>query len=143
MRTLCLRVLPCLAALLSTAGCLTASGVDSGVRLTLPPTIYSVPGVEMSLYFSNGILVRAGERLSFSVNCAVGQSDAVRWTLNATAMQVSEHPLTLKVSEKSGHVVEQGTVKVRVVPADAGRGKDIALLIVGDSLTAASLYPME
>src|ERR1043165_8772812 len=111
MRTLCLRLLPCLTALLSAAGCLTAYGVDSGVRLTLPPTIYSVPGVEMSLYFSNGILVRAGEQLSFSVNCAVGQSDAVRWKLNATAMQVGEHPLTLKVSEKSGHVVEQGDRK--------------------------------
>ncbi|MBI3881454.1 MAG: SGNH/GDSL hydrolase family protein [Verrucomicrobia bacterium] len=130
-------------ALLLAAVTLPLHAANAPLRLTLPPTIYAVPGVEMSLYFSNAVLAAATDRLSFSVTCAVGQSDSVRWKLNATAKQVGEHPLTIKVSDQSGRALGQAATKVRVVPADAGRDQDIALLIVGDSLTAASAYPTE
>jgi lysophospholipase L1-like esterase len=113
------------------------------LRLTLPPAIYAVPGVEMSVYFSNAILAEATEHFSFAVTCDVGETDPSRWKLNATAQQVGQYPLTLKVNDKSGQLLTQATTQVRVVPADAGRGQDIALLIVGDSLTHASLYPNE
>jgi lysophospholipase L1-like esterase len=112
-------------------------------RLTLPPTIYAVPGVEMNLYFANVVLAAPTEELSFAVTCDVGDTDANRWKINATAKQTGEYPLALKVSDKSGRLLAQGTTMVRVVPAEAGRGKDIALLIVGDSLTHASHYPNE
>lgn len=113
------------------------------LRLTLPPAIYAVPGVEMSLYFANAILATPAEEFSFAVTCDVGQADAKRWKIIATAKEVGEYPLTLKVSDSSGRLLSQGTTKVRVVSAAAGRGQDIALLIVGDSLTHASHYPNE
>jgi len=113
------------------------------LRLTLPPAIHAVPGVEMNLYFANAVLAETTEGLSFAVACDVGETSADRWEINATAKQAGEHPLTLKVSDRSGRLLAQGTTKVRVVPADAGRGQDIALLIVGDSLTHASAYPNE
>jgi len=115
----------------------------ASLRLTLPPTVYAVPGVEVNLYFANVILAPPTEEFSFAVTCDVGETDAQRWKLNATAKQLGEYPLTLKVSDNSGRLLAQGTTKVRVVPADAGRGQDIALLIVGDSLTHASAYPNE
>jgi lysophospholipase L1-like esterase len=115
----------------------------ASLRLTLPPTIYAVPAVEMSLYFSNTVLAAATEELSFTVACDVGETDANRWKINATAKQAGEHALTLKVSDRSGRLLTQGTTKVRVVPAEAGRGQDIALLMIGDSLTHASHYPNE
>lgn len=113
------------------------------LRLTLPPAIHAVPGVEMNLYFANAVLAETTEGLSFAVACDVGETSADRWEINATAKQVGEHPLTLKVSDRSGRLLAQGTTKVRVVPAGAGRGRDIALLIIGDSLTHASHYPNE
>lgn len=115
----------------------------ASLRLTLPPTIYAVPGVEMSLYFANVILAGPTEEFSFAVTCDVGETDASRWKLNPTAKQTGQYPLTLKVSDRSGRLLAQGTTEVQVVPAEAGRNQDIALLIVGDSLTHASHYPNE
>jgi len=112
-------------------------------RLTLPTTIYAVPGVETSLYFANAILAAPTAEFSFAVTCDVGETDANRWKLNATAPQTGEYPLTLKVSDGSGQPVAQGRTQVCVVPADAGCEQDVALLIVGDSLTHASQYPNE
>ena len=57
----------------------------ASLRLTLPPTVYAVPGVEMSLYFANVILAAPAEEFSFAVTCDVGETDAQRWKLNATA----------------------------------------------------------
>ena len=116
---------------------------SDSARLTLPTTIYAVPGLETSLYFANAILAAPTAEFSFAVTCDVGETDAKRWKLNATAQQTGEYPLTLKVSDGSGRLVAQGRTQVRVVPADAGRERDVALLIVGDSLTHASQYPNE
>ncbi|NLF70902.1 MAG: hypothetical protein GX575_17865 [Candidatus Anammoximicrobium sp.] len=115
----------------------------AALRLTLPPTLYAVPGVEMNLYFANAVLAPATDELSFAVACEIGETDADRWKLNATAQQVGAYPLTLKVSDRSQQLLAQGTTQVRVVPAEAGRGREIRLLIVGDSLTHASHYPNE
>ena len=102
-----------------------------------------MPGVETSLYFANAILAAPTAEFSFAVTCDVGETDANRWKLNATAQQTGEYSLTLKVSDGSGQPVAQGRTQVCVVPADAGREQDVALLIVGDSLTHASQYPNE
>ncbi len=112
-------------------------------RLTLPPTIYAVPGVEMSLYFDNTVLVAPDQKVSFEVDCPLGSVDARRWKLTAEANQVGTVPLKLRAKDDSGKVVESATAQVTVVSAKAGQGKDIALLVVGDSLTHASAYPNE
>ena len=44
----------------------------ASLRLTLPPTIYAVPGVEMNLYFANAILAAPTEEYSFTATCDVG-----------------------------------------------------------------------
>lgn len=114
-----------------------------GLRLTLPPTVYAVPGVPMNLHFANVVLAAPEAVPSFAVECGVGLSLSNRWTLTATAAQVGRHPLTLRASPAAGGVPEHAQTVVQVVPADAGKGRDIALLIVGDSLTHASAYPNE
>lgn len=113
------------------------------VRLTLPPMVGAVPGVEMNLYLANVILAEPGAEFQFSIDCDVGQAGAVRWTLNASPEQIGEHSLTIRVSDKAGHLLAQGSTRVCVVPASAGQGRDVALLLVGDSLTHASVYPNE
>lgn len=112
-------------------------------RLTLPPAVYAVPGVEMSLYFDNTVLVAPEQKVSFEVECALGTVEARRWTLKAEPTQVGSMHLKVKVKDAIGKVVEEATTEVRVISSTAGQDKDIALLIVGDSLTHASAYPNE
>lgn len=139
---LILLLVPALASLHAAETTIEAQpATPASLRLTLPPTVYAVPGVEMSLYFANVILAPPTEEFSFAVTCDIGETDANRWKLNPTAKQTGEYPLTLKVSDRSGRLLAQGTTEVQVVPAEAGRSQDIALLIVGDSLTHASHYP--
>ena len=122
---------------------LQLAGKPASTRLTLPPVIYAVPGVEMNLYFANTVPAGATEHLSFTVRCGIGSQDAVRWKLNATANQIGKHPLTLEMRQASGQPVGRCTTQVQVVPASAGQGREITLLIVGDSLTNATHYPNE
>lgn len=128
----------------------TALGDDAAARanerpfrLTLPPTVYAVPGVEMSLYFENTVLLAEGQKVAFEVECPLGKVETRRWTLTATEQQVGSVPLKLKVKDESGKIAEEATTQVQVVPAEAGKGQDLTLLIVGDSLTHASTYPNE
>lgn len=114
-----------------------------GLRLTMPPTVYAVPGVPMNLHFANVVLARPEANPAFAVECGIGQTLSNRWTLTATTAQVGRHPLAIRASQASGGVPERAQTVVHVVPADAGKSQDIALLIVGDSLTHASAYPNE
>ena len=75
-------VVACCAILLS-RGALAEDAKVSALRLTLPPVVYAVPGVEMSIYFDNVILAPSTTALSFTVECDVGQSDKNRWTVKA------------------------------------------------------------
>lgn len=111
--------------------------------LTLPPTIYATPGVEMNLYFSNTVLLAEGQKVAFHVECPVGKVEEHRWTLNAVEQQLGTVPLKLKVKDESGKVVEEAATQVRIVSAEAGKDQDLTLLVIGDSLTHASVYPNE
>lgn len=113
------------------------------VRLTLPPLVYAVPGVETSLYFSNVILARDPAAYRFRVQCRVGKAEGDRWSLNATDADTGDHRLRLQVLGAGGEVAEEAATTVRVVPADAGGRREVALLLVGDSLTHGSVYANE
>ncbi|MFA6546238.1 MAG: SGNH/GDSL hydrolase family protein [Limisphaerales bacterium] len=121
----------------------TAVPIREGLRLTLPPTIYAVPGVPMNLHFANVVLATPDEAPAFNIECGIGKTLAKHWTLTATPAQAGRHPLSLQVSCPPSHAQEKAQTVVQVVPHDAGKNQDIALLMVGDSLTHASLYPNE
>ena len=127
--------------LLAALATLTA---QENVRLTLPPEIYAVPGVEMNVYFANTVLVEREKdgNLAYAVECAVGTADASRWTLNAAPAQVGSHPFKLTVKDAAGKVLGSAKSNVVISPAEAGNGRKVNLL-VGDSLTHATIYPNE
>lgn len=143
MKTTPLILLLATLVLTATAPAQTVTPPASGLRLTLPPVIYAVPGVEMNLYFANVVLAGPDTAPSFKVNCAIGQTLSNRWSLVATAAQVGDHALTLRATGSAPGSAQEAKTVVRIVRAEAGRAQDIALLIVGDSLTAASVYPKE
>jgi len=115
----------------------------SPLGLTLPPVCYAVVGVPMSIYYDNIVLTEKPEDYRFTIGCTIGMAEDRRWTVTPTAGDVGDHPLSVAIGHRNGKLIERGKMVVRVVPADAGAGRAIRLLIVGDSLTHATAYPNE
>ncbi len=126
------------------AVCLAGSeDIASPLQLTLPREFYAVPGVAMSISFDNIVLTQTPEAYGFDVTCDIGQSEERQWTVAPQAADVGRHELSVVVTGPEGKPLARGSTTLRVIPANAGMGREIRLLIVGDSLTHATLYPNE
>lgn len=124
--------------------CLVASFSLAGdLQLALPPVIYATPEVEMSIYHDNIVLTETPQDYRFEFTCDVGSNEAQRWTVMPADRDVGDHPIAIKIKDASGKVLEQGKITLHVSPRTAGEGKPLRLLIVGDSLTHATVYPNE
>jgi lysophospholipase L1-like esterase len=130
-------------AALGTASLGASAKRASPLRLTLPPVCYAVAGLPMSIYYDNIVLTEKPDDYRFAVRCDLGAAEDRRWTVTPGAGDVGDHPLSITVSHRNGRVVERGKLILRVAPADAGAGRSVRLLIVGDSLTHATAYPNE
>ena len=129
------------AALMPRGACRGAEeDVPGPVRLCLPPAIHAVVGVEMNVYFDNVVLAIRPEAYAFDVNCPLGIQQNERWTLTPSADQVGSHPFELTVRDDRNQVLARGRSIVNVVPADAGADRPVTMLVIGDSLTHASVY---
>ncbi|HYF35886.1 MAG TPA: amidohydrolase family protein, partial [Prosthecobacter sp.] len=113
------------------------------LRLTLPPLWHGVAGVPLSLYFDNVVLTQEPGKLSFEIACDIGQTEARRWTVTPGKADVGDHAIEITVKDASGKILERAATILRIVPADAGEGRKLTLLMVGDSLTNATIYPNE
>ena len=110
----------------------------STIRMVLPREIFAVVGVETNLYFENVVLVLNPANYLFDVHCSKGRQQDERWTWTPTDGDVGEIPLQLDVRDEFNLLVAQAKVVVKVVPARLK--KSVSLLLVGDSLTHASIY---
>ena len=113
------------------------------LQLTLPPAWYGVPGVPISLYYDNVVLTEHPESYRFEVHCDIGDAEAQRWTVTPADKDVGDHPMEVVVKDAQGKVLERAQTTLRIAPRNAGSGRELKLLIVGDSLTAATAYPNE
>ena len=128
------------------------------LRLTVPPRIYAVAGQELRIDFDNLVLTTNSEQYKFTIGrpaasptAATADSTAARWgtgfprywSLKPTARDVGTHRLNVAVRDAQGKPLAEATTELHVAPADAGAGRELALLIVGDSLTHATHYPNE
>lgn len=115
---------------------------ESGpVRLVLPSEIPAVVGLELNLYFDNLVLVLNPANYAFDVICTKGRQQADRWTLTPEPSDVGLHDLMVEVRDQSHTVVARAATRLRIVPADAASDQKNSLLLIGDSLTHASVYP--
>ncbi len=112
-------------------------------QLPLPPQLFAVSGVETAVYDYNAVLSQDPTTYRLRVSGTLGRTEAGRWNLIPTAGDAGDHPLKVEALDASGKVVETGETTLRVVPANAGSGRKVRLLVVGDSLTHASLYANE
>ena len=113
------------------------------VRLLLPPAVYAVPGSEINIYFDNVVLVPGIRDYLFDVDCKNGRQDQERWRFTPEAKDAGSFPLTIKVFDPDSNLLAEASTTVIVSPTDAGNGRNISLLMIGDSLTDASVYPGE
>lgn len=120
-----------------------AEEVTNPCRLVLPSVLPAVVGHEVNIYFDNVVLVPDRCQLLFDVECARGMQQDERWTYVPTASEIGDIGLTIEVRDTGNKVIASGRTIIRVIPADAGAGKEISALIIGDSLTHASIYPEE
>lgn len=125
------------ALLFATAAC------AGDLQLTLPPVLYATPDVEMSIYHDNIVLTEKPETFNFEFQCPLGKNEARRWTVKPLDKDVGDHPVEITVKDQTGRTVESGRLTLHISPRKAGEGKSLRLLIVGDSLTHASIYPNE
>ena len=119
---------------------MNATPAASDLRPILPATIYAVPGVEANVYFDNIILSPDSGRLLYDVDCAIGAQQERRWTAVPTAEQVGEFPLSVRVVTPEMQPLVEMTANLRVVDPSAGAGREITVLCIGASGTAASQY---
>ena len=107
----------------------------------LPEKIYAVPGVEVNIYFKNVFLAMNQANYVFDVTAGIGRNGVKRWYYIPTAQDAGKSfPLSLQVLDENG-VVAEGKTTIVVAKPDAGKGKKLAVLLVGDSLTNATIYP--
>ncbi len=121
----------------------TKSDLPTPLRLTLPQTLYAVEGVETTLEGRNAVLSPKPETLQFAIESALGTTQEGVWKLSATRAQAGTHSLNVLVRDSAGRALEKTYTSLRVIPSNAGEGRDIALLVVGDSLTSQTHYPTE
>ena len=101
-------------------------------KLQLPEILYAVPGIECNLYFENIFLTINPGNFAFEVKCTKGRCDEKRWRLTPKANETGSYDLKVRVYDDDGVVAEGGT-KLVVTPVDAGKGKKIAMLLIGSS----------
>ena len=111
------------------------------VRLTLPPVLHAVVGLETNVYFDNVVLVLDPNDYAFDVTCPRGAQQCERWTCTPAAAEVGSYPFLLEVRDAQNAVIARATSRLEVVPADAGKDRPVSVLMIGDSLTHASVYP--
>ena len=104
--------------------------------------VHAVSGEPLAIYYDNCVLTETPERYRFETVCPIGADGDRCWTATPTDADRGVHPLRLRVHEGDRLIAEAATT-LHVAARDAGRARPLALLIVGDSLTNATLYPNE
>jgi len=112
------------------------------IRLTLPPTGYAVVGEEMNVYFENVVLAEKPAELRFVVTSPLGQTVDNRWTVTPAADEIGDHAWQVAVYRGDQKLAEEA-MTWHVSPAKVTTDREIKLLIVGDSLTNATVYPKD
>jgi lysophospholipase L1-like esterase len=115
--------------------------LNGDFELLLPPCLYATLGLECNLYFENTVLAINPANFAFDVVCPKGTQQRERWTFTPKDDEVGDYPLTLTVYGEGNRLLGQASTVVRVV--GQAPQVELSLLILGDSLTHASVYPAQ
>lgn len=113
---------------------------NPSMRVALPPAMFAVPGVESNVYFDNVVLALNPANFAFDVVCSKGRQQSERWTWTPSEADVGEFPLQIEVRDDRNRLVSQAQTTIKVVAVKPSQNRSKSLLLVGDSLTHASVY---
>jgi lysophospholipase L1-like esterase len=122
-------------------GAQDAADLPGLVRLVLPTELPAVVGIESNIYFDNVMLAVNPANYAVDITCAKGKQQAQRWTLTPKAEDVGQHPLSIVIRDQENRIVARGSTTLRIVAADTHADRPLSVLMIGDSLTNASIYP--
>ena len=104
----------------------------------LPPRLYAVPGKELNIYFDNlSVLPLPG---AVEVVAKVGAQFADRYSFTPKPEHTGTHPLRLEWRDAEGKILASAETEIIVAPA-AVAPRSVKVLVIGDSLTNATIYP--
>lgn len=117
--------------------------LPGGARLILPPVIHAFEDLETNVYFDNAFLLLDPRTVLPDVTCAKGSQQNERWTWTPKVDEAGDHAFRIELRDGSNAVVASASTVVRVHPKKPANAPErpLSLLVVGDSLTAASVYP--
>ena len=113
--------------------------VTDPIRMALPTELFVVAGVETNLYFDNVVLTLNPANYAFDVICSKGRQQAERWTWIPTEADVGEVSLQLDVRDEQNRLISRGKTTIKVTSGKSDKKRDLCLLMIGDSLTHASI----
>jgi lysophospholipase L1-like esterase len=108
----------------------------------MPPAIYSVKGHYIELYFDNVVLVPDIKDYLFDVDGNGRQLDD-KWQYKPDDVAAAKQPFRLRVINGMNDIIVEGNCTLYVSPANAGYGKKVSIMLLGDSLTDRGHYPNE
>lgn len=111
------------------------------LEFTLPAEFYGVQGVETEIYLDNLILTQKPERYRLSVKPKIGKIKKGCWSFKPKRVQKKSRTLEFGIRGLKTNLKKK--IQLNIAPKDAGKGKELRLLIIGDSLTAGGEYPKE
>ena len=137
-------VVCCSGTILQAADQQTTKKHSDNVRLTLPKVMYGVVGLEMNIYFDNVALMVNERNYLFDVTCKIGRQQVERWTYTPTEQDVGKVKFQLDVRNSENKLIATQSCQLVIVNGhQQKKSEDIqtSLLMIGDSLTSASVYP--
>lgn len=117
-----------------------SSPLAEPLQVALPAELFTAVGVETNIYFDNLILALNPGNYTFDVTCTKGIQQTERWTWTPTANDVGEVPLQIDLRDDQNRIVSQAKTVVKVAPLAVEQKRKRSLLLIGDSLTHASVY---
>lgn len=118
-----------------------AGPLPGRIRLALPPALYAVEGQETNVYFDNVVLTTRPQQYAFDAICDRGSQQEERWTWTPKKGEAGRYPFQIEVRDEENALIARAETALIVTAADTGADRPLSVLMIGDSLTHASVYP--
>lgn len=112
-----------------------AQATDPAV--VLPPVIFATDGIPLVIRFDN--VSNGMDSYTMEMDAPIGVIDELQWSFTASPTDEGLYPLSIRVRDPQNQHVAQANAILSVIPK-ASSNRDLRIMIIGDSLTAAGRY---
>lgn len=111
------------------------------IDINLPDKIYAIVGDTLQLFYRGMIKAVNPYIYDIVVNCSVGKAFPRYFQLDAGS--AGSYNFELKVKDNNGNILGNKSCKIEIKEAVKAPTNNLNILIIGDSLTNARIYPKE